>query len=161
MGCNGCTDCCKAVALDKMGREREKSLKDSGSIPEGWERISKRSAKKRNPYMFKGTKWSKKTFFKCNHLTEQGCGIHATSPYVCSGYPYYGRTLEVNKEYAEYCVNEYSPSCNLWKEVTNIKTEDEYDKFVLGNFSNFVDRFEDKLHKSRDQFLNLIPTVEV
>lgn len=164
MGCNGCTDCCKAVGLNKMSPAREKALKIDNSIPNGWVRISKRIAKKRNPSMFEGVGWgSNKTYFKCTHLTDNGCSIHKESPYVCSGYPYYGRSLEENQSYANAAKFEYSgEGCNLWQELSELSGEREYDKWVLSNFSNYVDNFKDKLHKNRSEFSDrLIPTINL
>ena len=168
-GCNGCSDCCKAIGLRKLSPAMEKDLKETNSMPKGWERISKRIAKKLNPHMFRkgslpNTWRSNSTYFKCNHLKDYGCEIHKESPYVCSGYPYYGNSLEEVKELSKDDAYryEYSDNCNMREEILSIKTEVEYDRYLLSHFSNFVDTFSDKLHKSRSEFPDrLIPTVNL
>lgn len=153
MGCSGCTDCCKAIGIKELSHKREKHLKDTGNIPRGWVRISRRQAKKLNPFMFKAP-WKGRTYFKCTHLVEEGCSIHKTSPYVCSGYPYYGRGLEsLTKDFLEPGrLKEYSENCHLMKEVLDIQSEEEYDSWLLGNFSNHIDRYPDSLHKHVTEF---------
>lgn len=163
-GCDGCSDCCKAIGIDKVSYDREDFLKVSKSIPMGWVRITRRQAKRRNPQMFKGPSWqSKKTFFKCTHLKEYGCEIHQESPYVCSGYPYYGNALEDVKEVSVgYGRNEYSANCNMREEILKVEGEGEWSEYILEHFKNFANQFPDKLHKSRAEFPDrLIPVVNI
>jgi Fe-S-cluster containining protein len=56
-----------------------------------WVRISKRRAKKINPYMFQKD-WDKKSkyfinsqasFFKCKKVTKDGCTIYEDRPDIC------------------------------------------------------------------------------
>jgi Fe-S-cluster containining protein len=162
-GCNGCTDCCKAIGVRGMSSSKEKQKKLSNSIPSGWERITKRQAKKRNPFMFSKGSWkSYSTYFKCNHLTDNGCSIHKSSPYVCSGYPYYGRSLiDFKGLYSEEAYKfEYSNSCNLTKEMLEL-TDTTYDGYLLKHFKSFIENYGDMLHKGRNEFPDRIASVDI
>ncbi len=163
LGCNGCTDCCKAIGINAISSYKEKQLKLTNSIPSGWERISKRQAKKRNPFMFSRGVWkSDKTYFKCNHLTDKGCSIHKSSPDICSGYPYYGKSLaDVKAVYLEEAYKfEYSSSCNLTEEILELADTD-YDDYLLEHFKRFIENCGDKLHKGRNEFPDRIASVDI
>lgn len=58
-------------------------------------KISKRRAKKINPYLVKIIGKTKgRGYFKCKNFTGTGCGIYETRPRMCSKFPYYGKTKE-------------------------------------------------------------------
>lgn len=165
-GCSGCSDCCKAIAVltSSLSRGKELILKEDGQMPHGWQRISRRQAKKRNYKMFLGGGlWKNKTYFKCNHLTDNGCSIHKDSPYVCSGYPYYGKSLTMMKhDSLTEARTEYADRCNLREELLNITGEGEYDAYLIKYFSNHIDKYSGMLHKSRAEFVDrLIPAINL
>ena len=153
----------KPSVSKKMSSNTEKQLKLRNSMPTGWERISKRQAKKRNPFMFSKGIWkSDRTYFKCNHLADNGCQIHESSPYVCSGYPYYGRSLvEFKETYSEEGYRfEYSNSCNLTEEMLQL-TDTNYDSYLLRHFKSYIENHADKLHKDRGEFPDRIASVDI
>jgi Fe-S-cluster containining protein len=146
-----------------FSRKQELEYKEAGQIPQGWERISRRQAKKRNPKMFIEHGWKDKAYFKCNHLNDDGCSIHQSSPYVCSGYPYYGKSLtELNNQSLAGLRKEYTDYCNLREELLGIADEREYDAYLIKYFSNHINKHSGRLHKSRAEFIDrLIPTISL
>lgn len=98
--CNGCTKCCEALHLNRWGAERIFDPERVDRIMDGplmrslFIKISRRRAKKINPYMF--TRPVNKTeakflktaqFFKCKALeVGVGCTIHASRPATCRDY---------------------------------------------------------------------------
>lgn len=117
MNCNGCTDCCKAIHVNKRSIRRAMGASnlsgDRKFIFENWKPISARRAKKRNPHVF-DTKFHRKErvqkvkrdmqFFKCCNLTATGCAAYESRPEVCRGYPWYGREPRPAVDYSADCV---------------------------------------------------------
>lgn len=138
MGCNGCTDCCKVpVIWDGLGNHKIADLKSTRSIPMGWNIISKRRAKKRHKFvvdMAKAFGSKKPTYFSCDHLTDNGCGIHKESPYVCHSYPVYEKDLTQFKELYLSSRTEYSEHCNLVEELLTVETEEEWKIIATDRF---------------------------
>lgn len=108
-----CTLCCEAIHLPiNMGLNI--ILKKKDTFPDGdwiilkhWKQISKRVAKKINPYMF-GSGWSKEQkkwlnqsvlFFKCTALVDGLCTVYDQRPFAC-------RDFAGNGMYAYECANE-------------------------------------------------------
>lgn len=118
-----CTKCCQVLSLQRTknlfdwisyAKSSDDSNCDSFAEKENYQigsmitQISKRRAKKINPYMVKLFGRNKKSaFFTCKNLTKDGCGIYETRPKVCSGYPYYGRDkaefAKMKPDYSEDC----------------------------------------------------------
>ena len=162
-GCEGCTSCCEVIGVGKMSKKYESYLKDTGSIPKAWKRLTRFQAKKMKPYLFYSGIWgSNKVYFECSNLTDEGCSIHKSSPFVCSGYPYYGKDLEELIS-SKGPSNQYSEKpCNLHEGLEEVDSLHEYNKWVGLYFTNFVDQFPDRVHEGWDsRYKNLIQTVEV
>ncbi len=122
MGCvsegnKRCTKCCEAIHIPMAGWTRVKKHvlfeesdgnHNSRMLVKHWTQVSKRRAKKINPYLFtNGNKeyLKKAAFFTCNRLDKDlGCTVRGTDqhPWTCWKY---GREGNTN--------NEYSPTCNI------------------------------------------------
>lgn len=118
--------CCKAINLPysyreitKLGRSGEGD-NDAKFIVDNWIPISKRRAKKINPYLVKRNEHNiKLTFWQCKQLTDSGCGVYDTRPDVCRNYPMYTREAD----YLSQFIPEYHPECTEWPkkiEVVNL-----------------------------------------
>lgn len=99
-----CSTCCKVIILPSSKNVRDwishyrRTDEESGSgdgILKLVRRISKRRAKKINPYLVK-TVGSDRRFgyYLCRNYTGSGCADYENRPYTCSGYPRYGMTEE-------------------------------------------------------------------
>ncbi|MBB3017689.1 Fe-S-cluster containining protein [Microvirga lupini] len=119
MGCviegERCTRCCEAITL-KMSRSQllAHPSSDAQFIREHWKPISKRRAKKKNPYLFQrhprlqsAKAWR---LYHCTALTSEGCGKYEDRPAVCSGYPLYGAGGLHSRP-------DYHPQCVEWKMI--------------------------------------------
>ena len=110
-----CTKCCEAIHIPLKAWVRiikmDHTIEDDSShnsrmLYKHWTRISKRRAKKVNPYIFEDgmTEFLQKSaFFTCNKLDKElGCTVRGTDqhPWTCWQY---GR---------EYTYNDYSPTCS-------------------------------------------------
>jgi Fe-S-cluster containining protein len=105
-----CTKCCEAIHLPKenaINILKRNASDDDDMILKYWRRISKRVAKKINPYMF-STTWSKDQrnfvnqragFFKCLALKDGLCTIYENRPFACRDFAGHGM-------YAFECANE-------------------------------------------------------
>ena len=115
-GCGGCTSCCTVPAVFQFRKDFHKLV---NSVLPNWKVISKRRAKKLNPYLIKSSKALRlsPTYFSCKHLTEVGCSIHERSPHVCSGYPLYNEPLTKVEQYLENQGTDYTSHCNLIEHV--------------------------------------------
>lgn len=112
MNCGSCTECCKAIHIERFPNAHLGTGPDWDFIKSNWKKISARRAKKANPYIFshgpdrtKKVKRSKQ-FYRCVNLTPTGCGTYETRPPVCRDYPYYGQQPHPNmaKDYSDSCV---------------------------------------------------------
>lgn len=100
-----CSKCCEVItlSLDKNTRLQIRSAKLNKSLQNSKNtvelmvtRISKRRAKKLNPFLVNKVKSGKRqNFFTCKNYKGGRCSIYDTRPYTCSGYPYYGVTEAV------------------------------------------------------------------
>lgn len=114
-----CTTCCQALGLQvnkpvrewiKYSRSNKNitPIEDTHKIVSMLIPISKRRAKKINPYIFSIFD-SRYSYFKCKNLTLKGCGIYESRPNMCKGYPYYGKSkeqflnLKLKPDYREDC----------------------------------------------------------
>lgn len=112
MSCNGCTDCCK---VPTVFHHVPSSVRHDNR--EHWVVISKRRAKKLNPYLIRRIKTDKSgvvTYHKCRRLTDSGCSIYEDRPFACREYLKDNTELSsaVNKGYVG-SANEYTDNCNL------------------------------------------------
>ncbi|AUR95942.1 putative zinc- or iron-chelating domain containing protein [Vibrio phage 1.215.B._10N.222.54.F7] len=101
-----CNACCTVISLYKpfkhgevKAARRAFNKRAKLNIEIGMlRRISKRLAKKRNPFLVaklkKGGNFAKYTFYKCIHLKGGKCNIYDSRPYMCHGYPFYGQSPE-------------------------------------------------------------------
>lgn len=101
-----CTRCCEVTLLSK---DMYKSvLEDKGVSPdcnfvkENWTPISNETAFRVNPYLRKSANAENAQYFTCKNVTKEGCSIYETRPYVCRGYPRYGRDTTSIAEYPDY-----------------------------------------------------------
>lgn len=93
-----CTKCCEAIHIPLQpwlaAKAGKITLRGSQSILKYWVRISKRQAKKINPYIFSDSGSPKEFlkeagFFRCKALVPgEGCSIRDTEehPQVCKDY---------------------------------------------------------------------------
>lgn len=105
-----CTKCCEAIHLPKQAAinvVKGNVCDEDGMLSKYWRRISKRVAKRINPYMFSDC-WSKPQrdfinkgagFFKCLALKNGVCTIYEDRPFAC-------RDFNGNGMYAYECANE-------------------------------------------------------
>lgn len=116
-----CSKCCDIIILN--GQKRMLSLMKSlrrgefnSQDMEILRKISKRRAKKRNPYLVKRMQGKDVTFFTCKHFNGDGCGNYQERPKMCRDYPHYGRSdLEFAKQ--QYIHGpEYSKDCTYYSE---------------------------------------------
>lgn len=108
-----CSKCCEAIHVTKAagdiikGVSKLRSLhQDDEVIQKYWVQITKRQAKKINPYMFSSgwgkdvKKWlSQAVFFKCTALIDGQCSIYDHRPNIC-------REFSGNGMYAYECAQE-------------------------------------------------------
>lgn len=86
-----CTKCCQAIHM-MAGAWRKMKLKkasyvDGDIVMSKWVRISRRRAKKINPFiMANGHENGKMDYFKCKSLTEHGCGDYEGRPDICRSF---------------------------------------------------------------------------
>lgn len=118
-----CTKCCEAIHINKKQYlrfvKKEINFSDGDFIRKYWTPISKRRAKKINPYIFDRVKKIAKEdykyvshdmqFFTCKALKKGfGCTIRDTEehPYVCKQF---GTEDRVH--------NDYSPTCDFDRNI--------------------------------------------
>lgn len=106
-----CTDCCKAIHIPtvsarKIWGPKPSTITDGHTIRTSWSPVSYRRAKKRNPHI---SKYRHMSYFKCRHVTSQGCGIYEDRPDVCARYK---------------GGSEYSPTCPT--DINIIARENNY-----------------------------------
>lgn len=130
-----CTKCCQAINLPmslydaqkifRKRREASSEIKDDiWFVSNNWTPISRRRAKKINPYLVKRqdkiqaeNKNRNLSYWVCNKLTESGCGIYKTRPKVCSGYPIYPHLLDGYIREIAKRPPEYHPECTEWPRI--------------------------------------------
>lgn len=114
-----CTKCCEAITLP-VSRKRlgEMAGEDARFILANWKPMSKRLAKKVNPYLFASVpelRSSKKwRLYRCTALTPDGCGKYDERPPVCRNYPHYGRPGDPSEP-------EYHPQCTEWVRIDAVE----------------------------------------
>ncbi len=130
MSCNGCTDCCKVPTIFQKNAPTE-HFEAQGITT--WRRITKRQAKKRNPYLVNLVDSHKidATYFRCTALVDGGCSIQNTKPQVCKGYPIYEKPMEAFREQYASNETEYSENCTLISAIL-LDTEEEYEERAEG-----------------------------
>lgn len=136
-----CTKCCQAIVLSMPAHDVFKKLRmsrdftgevrgDLSFVGENWVPISRRRAKKINPYMVAmqrrvvidaGHKTSKLiqkvSYWTCNNLTPSGCGVYEDRPSVCRDYPVYPvYSADYVKELAGRPAD-YRPECTEWPRI--------------------------------------------
>lgn len=111
-----CSKCCEVLMgrYDSRHISISKKLRYDHSLkstyPDFWimRKISKRRAKKINPYTVK-LAGNNREYFTCVNYKGGRCTDYEGRPRMCSNYPYYGKTEEVFKalryqpEYREDC----------------------------------------------------------
>lgn len=128
-----CSKCCEVLTINMSasGREWMKYVRRNGyehldvkDYPDKKEyqlygmvrKISKRRAKKINPYLVSIIK-SRQSYFTCKHLTSSGCGNYKNRPKICSGYPYYGKTESEFLESRKEDKGLYTDGCTFYIEL--------------------------------------------
>jgi len=101
-----CTSCCRTIhanmrqQLRKVHRDGLKTTpgSDLDFARKHWKPMSRRLAKKKNPYSVAVSDAAKTLagamFFSCSKVGHDGCTVYESRPKVCSQYPRYGRTEE-------------------------------------------------------------------
>lgn len=99
-----CTRCCEAIHMPKnagltiVRRNNKRVFKSDWVLLKHWKQITKRQAKKINPYMF-GEGWTKNQkkfvnqgaiFFKCTALVDGKCTVYYHRPFACRDFDGYG-----------------------------------------------------------------------
>lgn len=121
-----CTQCCRAITLSYTRRYLGKAWGyDAKFILANWKQISRRRAKKKNPYMVRELGKRRHTFWHCARVTDAGCSVYDDRPNVCSGYPLYGQAYDrVAKLYAERGFKpEYHPDCTEWPRIAAVEVK--------------------------------------
>ena len=127
MGCiidgERCTKCCEAITLPFSRKKllegaRKFESPDAIFILANWKPMSKRAAKKKNPYLFRRfpklrsrKHWS---LYSCKALTADGCSKYNERPNVCSGYPFYGKPPTGGAP-------DYHPNCTEWVMIPSVE----------------------------------------
>lgn len=131
-----CTACCRAIILKLNKHDVSEMAKhktgDAFFVRKNWIPISKRRAKKKNPYIFTWVKthpaYNKKGpfFWMCKKVTDSGCSVYESRPRVCSGYPAYGDIFGFSETVKTYPA-EYRQDCTEWKiPVKNIDQQEKH-----------------------------------
>lgn len=124
-----CTQCCRAITLSYRRSGLLKStVPDAIFILANWKSISRRRAKKKNPYMvgqIEKHPGKPVTYWHCARVTETGCSVYDDRPYVCSGYPLYGKNYHyLAANYAEQgLAPEYHPDCTEWPRIAAVEVQ--------------------------------------
>lgn len=112
IGGKRCTRCCIAIHMEKSAgnnivkHRKTRLTKGDWVIGKYWKQISKRIAKKLNPYMFhpgwrKDQKAfvSRSIFFKCTALVKGVCSVYEDRPFACRDFAGHGMyAYECSKE---------------------------------------------------------------
>ena len=129
-----CSKCCEVLTIN-MGSNGKKWMEYARRVdfdtfePEKgqdkkeyqlyWmiKKITKRKAKKINPYLVSVIS-NRQQYFTCKHLISSGCSNYENRPKICSQYPYYGKT---ESEFLESEENKkgglYTPDCTFYIEL--------------------------------------------
>ncbi len=98
-----CTKCCQVIGInrDHIGKHRRGKINavDGDKILGIWNKISKRRAKKVNPYAVGVFSGDGNDWFTCKNLGENGCMDQENKPDVCSRFvanSTYSPTCEVD-----------------------------------------------------------------
>ena len=98
--CNQCGACCRVLTLEQSPQEVQEiaALMRILGIPsdhifaaEHWQPLTRAEAMQRNPFYV--SKLPDRAYlYACDQLGSDGrCRSHATRPFVCRGYPWYGQ----------------------------------------------------------------------
>ncbi|CAH0448218.1 hypothetical protein ValSw41_22 [Vibrio phage ValSw4_1] len=132
-----CTSCCDVVVLSSPFSQQElKKVRRAFNKrankyePRGMlRRISKRRAKKKNPYIVafreradRQDKNNKPTYYSCIHMKRGKCQIYESRPYMCHGYPLYSQPADdwIRGRYSN--IPEYDRECGFYNDQTLIAT---------------------------------------
>ncbi len=98
-----CTKCCQVIGIkrDQIGKHRrgKTNVTDGDKILSLWIKVSKRRAKKVNPYAVRDFGNAGNDWFTCKNLGEDGCMDQENKPDVCSRFvadSTYSPTCEVD-----------------------------------------------------------------
>ena len=101
---NRCFTCCQVIVLNETGKLRGWiSYVRNHGYPKDFAgdnlfhrvtKISKRRAKKINPYLVKRV-GNAMSYYTCSSFTGSGCGDYENRPETCSQFPYYGEKPSV------------------------------------------------------------------
>lgn len=123
-----CSKCCEVLIITESKNFRDwrayalrygyedTDIKKCNQIYHMVRKISKRRAKKINPYLVSIT-GSNQAYFTCKNYTGEGCDIYEERPGMCSGYPYYGKT---ESEFLENRMEDkglYADECTFYIEL--------------------------------------------
>jgi Fe-S-cluster containining protein len=100
-----CSECCKVLSVYKSKSFIEwtkyvrrygypDDFDDQNKVYHRLREISKRRAKKLNPYLVGKFSNNRQSFFKCINYNGKGCSDYNNRPQMCSGYPHYGRSVD-------------------------------------------------------------------
>lgn len=85
---------------------------DNEFILKNWTQISKRRAKKINPFLFRGVHIAE-AYYTCSKLGPDGCTVYEDRPPVCRGYPHYNHPPELINQMMKNGP-EYTEKCTEW-----------------------------------------------
>lgn len=139
--CKNCSKCCEVIALDNVSHERFAEMVKTGKVDaihgEMMRPISREEAIKRNPYVVTGRDRMREmhnaegetSYYTCTKLVDNRCSIYENRPYMCSGYPFYGREPNENvhshawlsKKQLVRQESAYSPTCTYVPNIIPVK----------------------------------------
>jgi len=100
--CNQCGACCRVVTLEQSPEEVQATAavtrvlgipSDHAFAAEHWHPLTRAEALQRNPFYVSRLP-AASYFYWCDQLGSDGrCLTHATRPFVCRGYPWYGQAV--------------------------------------------------------------------
>jgi len=98
--CNMCGYCCTAISIPISPadlKDMSKRLRDQEKMAEFFIPITEEEAIRRNPAISAKHEASteERFFYECSQYNEDTklCGAHENRPSVCSGFPWYGNTI--------------------------------------------------------------------
>ena len=100
--CNQCGACCRVLTLEQSPQEVQAIAaltrvlgvpSDHAFAAEHWHPLTRAEALRRNPFYVSRLP-DAAYFYCCDQLGADGrCLSHATRPFVCRGYPWYGQPV--------------------------------------------------------------------
>lgn len=105
-----CTKCCEAITMPEVTPAMYGP--DPDFVRLHMTQISEDEARAINPYLFSlGRNYAANgwVYYRCEFSSPAGCTNYDERPAICSGYPFYGRTLRDGK--GNELTPDYHPRC--------------------------------------------------